>query len=251
MDFDPLKDYYRTLRIPVDANLEMIKKAYRARAMECHPDRGGTHLAMLDVIEAFQILADPETRRHYEQARRELSNQNAQIVIASDISRARQKSENYPANWDEFESWSDFLFKDFANAKYGKTELMGFNFSTVSNSSSGGVFWVIGGIVGFYIIFKIINSTGIGINGATVKIAVFGIFAGAAVAVGFHKEIGDAFRGGNPENNSNASHKVEPEMPQNAIIRCLQCSQKLRVLSAGKPIQIRCPKCNFVFDFMP
>src|SRR4051812_42161616 len=56
-------DYYQLLGLAQTADLAAIKTAYRKRALECHPDRGGSHQQMLLVNEAFEILANPETRR--------------------------------------------------------------------------------------------------------------------------------------------------------------------------------------------
>jgi len=35
-----MKDYYSVLGVQHDADLETIKKAYRKRALEAHPDKG-------------------------------------------------------------------------------------------------------------------------------------------------------------------------------------------------------------------
>lgn len=35
-----MKDYYSVLGVQHDADLEIIKKAYRKRALEVHPDKG-------------------------------------------------------------------------------------------------------------------------------------------------------------------------------------------------------------------
>lgn len=64
------KNYYEVLRVPEDANFEMLRKAYRARAMACHPDRFAGHPKKEEefklVVEAFNVLSDPLSRRHHD-----------------------------------------------------------------------------------------------------------------------------------------------------------------------------------------
>lgn len=57
-----LPDYYAILRVAPTADLITIKRAYRRRATECHPDHGGDHREMAKVNEAWFILSDPGKR---------------------------------------------------------------------------------------------------------------------------------------------------------------------------------------------
>jgi molecular chaperone DnaJ len=59
-------DLYELLGVPRDASPEDIKRAYRRRAREHHPDAGGDEEAFKQVTHAFQVLSDPETRLRYD-----------------------------------------------------------------------------------------------------------------------------------------------------------------------------------------
>ena len=65
------KDYYATLGVARDASPEEIKKAYRKKALECHPDRNqGNPKAEAQfklVSEAYEVLSDDSRRRVYDQ----------------------------------------------------------------------------------------------------------------------------------------------------------------------------------------
>ena len=66
-----MKDFYGTLGIARDASPEDIKKAYRKKALECHPDRNaGDPNAEANfklVSEAYEVLSDENRRRIYDQ----------------------------------------------------------------------------------------------------------------------------------------------------------------------------------------
>lgn len=61
-----LKKYYTILEIPEDASPEQIKAAFRKKAKETHPDRGGDAATFIDVKEAYDVLSDPEQRARYD-----------------------------------------------------------------------------------------------------------------------------------------------------------------------------------------
>jgi curved DNA-binding protein CbpA len=65
-------DYYSILQITPAATFTEVHKAYRARAMQYHPDRNptpGATLTMAAINEAYAVLSDPGRRRQYDQER--------------------------------------------------------------------------------------------------------------------------------------------------------------------------------------
>lgn len=61
------EDLYETLGVSPDATPDQIKKAYRKRALECHPDRGGGDEAAFKALEAaYGVLSDSEKRACYD-----------------------------------------------------------------------------------------------------------------------------------------------------------------------------------------
>lgn len=62
-----LKDYYFILGVPRTATARDILRAYRELAKLYHPDRAGPQgtSSFQDIVEAYEILSDPERRRHY------------------------------------------------------------------------------------------------------------------------------------------------------------------------------------------
>ncbi len=70
-----MKDYYDILGLGPDADLEAIKRAYRLKAREAHPDRfahkgddaeADATALMSDLNEAYGVLSDAEQRREYD-----------------------------------------------------------------------------------------------------------------------------------------------------------------------------------------
>src|SRR5262245_7955735 len=65
------KDYYGALELGRDASAEDVKKAYRKLALQHHPDRNPGDKAAEErfkaITEAYEVLADPEKRRIYDQ----------------------------------------------------------------------------------------------------------------------------------------------------------------------------------------
>lgn len=59
-------DLYEVLGVARTASPEEIKKAYRRRARESHPDAGGDEEEFKRVTHAHQILSDPDRRARYD-----------------------------------------------------------------------------------------------------------------------------------------------------------------------------------------
>lgn len=71
----PLKsmcDYYAILRVEPNADFGGLRKAYRRRALECHPDRFGGDRRKEEefkrLVDAFDVLSDPVRRREYDRS---------------------------------------------------------------------------------------------------------------------------------------------------------------------------------------
>lgn len=66
-----MQDYYDLLSISRSASPEEIKKAYRKKALECHPDRHPNdpkaEATFKRVSEAYEVLSDENKRRIYDQ----------------------------------------------------------------------------------------------------------------------------------------------------------------------------------------
>ncbi|MFA5010021.1 MAG: molecular chaperone DnaJ [Patescibacteria group bacterium] len=64
------KDYYNILGVPKGASTEEIKRAYRKLALRYHPDKAKGAEAekkFKEINEAYQVLADEDKRRQYDQ----------------------------------------------------------------------------------------------------------------------------------------------------------------------------------------
>lgn len=63
-----MKDYYKILGVEKGASEEEIKKAFRKKAHEYHPDKahGGDEAKFKEVNEAYQVLGDKSKREYYD-----------------------------------------------------------------------------------------------------------------------------------------------------------------------------------------
>merc|ERR1712137_648436 len=62
------QDPYQVMGLPKDANEVQIKKAFRKLARTYHPDNAdtGNEAKYIELVEANDILSDPERREHYD-----------------------------------------------------------------------------------------------------------------------------------------------------------------------------------------
>jgi len=60
------KDYYEILGVDKSATTDDIKKAYRKKAIEHHPDKGGDEEKFKEAAEAYETLSDPDKKSNYD-----------------------------------------------------------------------------------------------------------------------------------------------------------------------------------------
>ena len=63
-----MKQLYKILEVNPDTDKPALKKAYRARARQTHPDlNSGSDAAFKEVALAYRILSDDEKRKQYDE----------------------------------------------------------------------------------------------------------------------------------------------------------------------------------------
>lgn len=60
------KDHYKTLGVSKKADKKAIKRAYRSRVKDAHPDKQGDQEQFLQIQLAYDVLSDDERRARYD-----------------------------------------------------------------------------------------------------------------------------------------------------------------------------------------
>src|SRR5215469_9183914 len=68
MNMDTPDNYYTILGVPIDADSDTLKRAYRQLARRYHPDLAGPEgaLQMKRINRAYDVLSDPQKRLNYD-----------------------------------------------------------------------------------------------------------------------------------------------------------------------------------------
>eukprot|EP00659_Diplonema_papillatum_P022772 gene22772-34896_t len=77
--------HYVVLGVPTDASEKEVERAYRRRALECHPDKGGGAGAFEALQKAYACLSDPARRAEFDAA-----------AAALDEARENCSAQSYP-----------------------------------------------------------------------------------------------------------------------------------------------------------
>lgn len=86
-----MKNHYETLGIPKDASKDAVEKAFRKRARQTHPDRGGDVTEFNAVHKAALVLRDDARRKRYDETGDD-SEPNKDNIAATVLSMAFQRA---------------------------------------------------------------------------------------------------------------------------------------------------------------
>jgi len=95
---------YEVLRVAADIDDEGLRRAYRVRLRETHPDTGGEAALFVQVQRAWELVGTPEARAAYDRGRGSASGDWGGGVAASTPSRPadtrpRARSYGQPGGW--------------------------------------------------------------------------------------------------------------------------------------------------------
>eukprot|EP00929_Paragymnodinium_shiwhaense_P121505 TRINITY_DN9376_c0_g1_i4.p1 TRINITY_DN9376_c0_g1~~TRINITY_DN9376_c0_g1_i4.p1 ORF type:complete len:490 (-),score=43.80 TRINITY_DN9376_c0_g1_i4:50-1519(-) len=85
-------DPYAILELPFDAPDIDVRSAYRRKALATHPDKGGSHAAFLQVVQAFEILGDVIQRTSHDASREQSGRLNSAKQSCSGTSCKRPRN---------------------------------------------------------------------------------------------------------------------------------------------------------------
>lgn len=231
-------NYYELLDVSPNASIEEIKRAYRAKVMSCHPDRGGTHKEMVTVAEAWEVLSNEGLRAEYDRARAKPNDHAAQDKWSQKAQGARQAAAKYTQDWPNLKTHVDAVLNDVTAAEYGESRFLWTSFSTVKGSISGWIFIILGSIYGVIVVFCVADT--FLPEKAMKSVGLFIFVLGTAGGARFGRFAHSFWR-----------DTIRERANRTPIISCEKCGQKLRLPELDKAIQIRCQRCGASFIHAP
>jgi len=120
------KDYYESLGISKEANESEIKRAYRQKAKELHPDRNPENRAHAEeqfkrIAEAYEVLSDPQRRAQYDRYGHAGPNQGFTFG-GTDFHRARDAYREF--GFGGFDDLFDLFFRQGGAGGGGRQQLV-------------------------------------------------------------------------------------------------------------------------------
>jgi curved DNA-binding protein CbpA len=184
-------DYYQVLGVDPSADLDWIKTAYRHKASQCHPDRGGSHARMKLVNQAWEALSNPEVRLRYDQER---ANANRPIVEPTPAPRTQAPSPASinPKGWGILEPLRIAIARDFAQANFRPGLRKWIGWSMFGDSLSGMALPSIGTLIGGLAVAKLLSLDPTWFSVRPFSAMAFmgaGTLIGGELAVKLHKQL--------------------------------------------------------------
>jgi hypothetical protein len=247
-----LPDYYSILGISPDADREAIWRAFRRRAAECHPDRGGSHRDMVLINEAWTILSDPVARARFDESRRQAASLAVRQAFEQDQRQAREQAEQYPRQWTEYEKWLDSVSADIGAARYGSMEgFAGIPLPTVSNSLSAAILVGTGAVAGAAVAIWLIWTMEQRDLYTYVVSAIIVATGGAWLGLYMHNLLRFGMNSDVKATSSKPPAKDVGIQPAGVVVACAGCGQRLRLPRTTSVLAVTCPRCRSRFDMPP
>lgn len=249
-------DHYQVLGVQPTDDRPAMRDALRRKAMENHPDRGGSVEAMQRINFAWEILSNPEKRSRYDALRANPENAEALHAANVDAQQAKERVNEYPRKWEEYDAWLNALASDFKNAKYESTKLGNTNIEIpiVTDSATGCLFVLIGAVLGgWFVGYPVYSWLAEHIYRAG-RVKPLPILAASGCALGgawlgvkCHQALGSKLT----STRKDYKPQEQPSPVQSRIVACNKCHQKLRIPGINSELSVTCTKCHNKFSCPP
>jgi hypothetical protein len=100
------QDLYRTLQVDSEADVDVIRAAYRVLAARNHPDVGGSSEKMSVINQAWNTLSNPIARSAYDRERRIRTNGEKWDAYGSGPNAARDRSTGTILEFGRYAGWT-------------------------------------------------------------------------------------------------------------------------------------------------